>query len=401
VPDFHKRKVLLLSAGHFVNDCYSGFLAPLLPLFMDKHGLSVAQAGLLASVLSMSTSLSQPLYGYLADRSGRRFFLIVGPAITAVFMSFTGLAPSFAVLATLLVFSGAGSASFHPTAAAAVSYASGTRKEWGMSWFLTAGNFGHSLGPVVAIPVVLAIGLERLPFVAIIGVLVAVLLYFQAPPYPAANSKPNSLSVDEMRARWGPLALLFVVVVVRAFVLISFSSFIPIYLHHSGLSLMSSGAAVTLFLAVGSMGALLGGRLSTRLGGALSLQLSMLLTLPALWGFLHAPGLLRFVSLAAAGLALYFSFPVNVVMAQSLFPEKAGTVSALMIGVGWGTAGALLIPAGVLADKVGVGMALNIIATSVVIGLIGAGFLQRHCQTIQAARERTTAPEVPLPTASS
>ena len=396
MPDFQRRKVLLLSVGHFVNDCYSGFLAPLLPLFMDKHGLSVAQAGLLASVLSMSTSLSQPLYGYLADRSGRRFFLIIGPAITAIFMTSTGLAPSYGALVAVLIFSGAGSASFHPTAAAAVSFASGRRKEWGMSWFLTAGNFGYSLGPVVAVPVVLAIGLERLPLVAVFGALVTVLLYFQAPPYPVGRANPHTLSVEEMRARWLPLGLLFVVVVVRAFLLISFSSFIPIYLRRSGLSLLGAGAAVTLFLAVGSMGALLGGRLSTRLGGASSLRLSMLLALPALLGFLHAPGWLRFASLAVAGLVLYFSFPVNVVMAQNLFPEKAGTVSALMIGVGWGTAGALLIPTGVLADQIGIGPALNLVAAVALIGLLSATFLRQRPMLAAAPAESGAAAEMPV-----
>ncbi len=399
VAEFHRRKILLLSTGHFINDCYSGFLAPLLPLFMALHGLSVAQAGVLASVLSMSTSLTQPLYGYLADRSGRRLFLIVGPAITAVFMSSTGLAPTYGILAALLVVSGAGSASFHPTAAAAVSYASGEKREWGMSWFLTAGNFGHALGPVVALPLVLAIGLQWLPAAAILGIIVAVLLYFYAPPYPVGASVSHGLSVREVESRWRPLTLLFVLVVVRAFLLNSFSSFIPIYLHDAGMPLMGAGASVTLFLAVGSMGALLGGRLTAKVGAIRSLRLSMLLAIPALFGFLHTSGWLRFASLAAAGLVLYFSFPTNVVLAQNLFPEKAGTVSALMIGVGWGTAGAFLIPAGLLADRIGVAPALNIAAAATLIGLASAVLLRQGQQA--SASRRPLGSELRPPVAAS
>lgn len=372
MAEFQRRKVLMLSAGHFVNDCFSGFLAPLLPVFMELHHLSVAEAGLLASVLSMSTSLSQPLYGYWADRSGRRAFLFIGTAVTGVFISLLGLAPSYGVLLLLLVIAGAGSASFHPTAAAAVSHASGIHKEWGMSWFLTAGNFGHAVGPLVAVPVVLTVGLHRFPILAVAAVATAVLLYFQAPSYPASRRVPHSLSVEEMRSRWKPLGWLFVVVVTRAFLLISFASLVPIYLRQSGVSLLGAGATVTLFLAVGSTGALLGGRLSPILGGVRTLRLSMLVSGPALWGFLHAPGWLAFASLAIAGLFLYSSFPVNVVMAQNLFPRKAGTVSALMIGVGWGTAGALLIPAGILADFVGVSVALNLLAAAAVVGLVAA-----------------------------
>jgi FSR family fosmidomycin resistance protein-like MFS transporter len=36
--------------------------------------------------------------------------------------------------------------------------------------------------------------------------------------------------------------------------------------------------------------------------------------------------------------------PINVVMAQELVPSQAGTVSALMMGFAWGTAGLIFIP---------------------------------------------------------
>jgi MFS family permease len=44
------------------------------------------------------------------------------------------------------------------------------------------------------------------------------------------------------------------------------------------------------------------------------------------------------------GLLLLFTIPVNVVMAQELAPTQAGTVSALMMGFAWGTAGFIFIP---------------------------------------------------------
>jgi MFS family permease len=44
------------------------------------------------------------------------------------------------------------------------------------------------------------------------------------------------------------------------------------------------------------------------------------------------------------GLVLLFTIPVNVVMAQELAPTQGGTVSALMMGFGWGMAGLIFIP---------------------------------------------------------
>jgi FSR family fosmidomycin resistance protein-like MFS transporter len=50
------------------------------------------------------------------------------------------------------------------------------------------------------------------------------------------------------------------------------------------------------------------------------------------------------VCLGLGGLILLFTIPVNVTMGQDLAPSQAGTVSALMMGFAWGTAGMLFIP---------------------------------------------------------
>ncbi|MFO8061157.1 MAG: hypothetical protein R6U70_10955, partial [Bacillota bacterium] len=73
----------VLVGTHALNDSYTSFLSNLLPLLMDKFGLSYALAGLLQSVLNISTSLAQPVFGFLTDRSKRVPFIILGPAFTA------------------------------------------------------------------------------------------------------------------------------------------------------------------------------------------------------------------------------------------------------------------------------------------------------------------------------
>ena len=56
--------------------------------------------------------------------------------------------------------------------------------------------------------------------------------------------------------------------------------------------------------------------------------------------------------LALSGLILLFTIPVNVVMAQDLAPQHAGTVSSLMQGFAWGIAGMIFIPLiGFLSDR--------------------------------------------------
>src|SRR5215510_2042905 len=129
--DMGKREKLTLAtlcAAHFVSDSYSSLIYPLLPLLKVKLGLSEAQVFWLAPLYSLSSSLMQPIYGIISDRYARRFFAVSGPAITAIFVSMIGLAPSYGLLILVLVGGGIGIGSFHPQAAAMAATAAAGRR---------------------------------------------------------------------------------------------------------------------------------------------------------------------------------------------------------------------------------------------------------------------------------
>ena len=115
--------VALIVVSHTTIDAYTAFLPPLLPRIMDNLGLSITLAATLSTVLSISTALPQPAFGYLADRFGRRAFLAAGPIVGGVFISLLGMAPSYFVLLLLLTVGGLGSAAFHPPGASLVARA--------------------------------------------------------------------------------------------------------------------------------------------------------------------------------------------------------------------------------------------------------------------------------------
>ena len=60
--------LVLFCAGHFLVDLYSGALGTLQPLLVERFGMTFTQAGLLGGMLVFSSSVMQPLYGYLSDR---------------------------------------------------------------------------------------------------------------------------------------------------------------------------------------------------------------------------------------------------------------------------------------------------------------------------------------------
>ncbi len=370
-----RRSLWILAAGHFALDSYNGYLAPLLPLLIAKHGMSVAVAASLASVLSVSSSGLQPLFGYLADRHRWRVFAWLSPFVTGFFISLLGVAPNYAALATFLFLSGLGTAAFHPLAAASAHAVAGERKGHGMSIFVTGGNVGHSLGPVIILPVVMLIGLERSWVMMLPALVVSLLLYFWAPDPKHEARIATSGSLSDLRTRWLPLTLLWLLVTLRAVVIAGFSNFMPILLRSHGTALFLAGSSITIFQLTGSAGSFLGGALSDRIGRLKTLVLSFSLPVPLFLAFLAVRSDLRLVLIALAGFAIFLSIPANLVEAQNLFPRNLSTVSSLMIGLAWGTAGLLLTPLGVLADRFGITAMLTGLSFATLFGVLLTGAL--------------------------
>ncbi|MEO8076223.1 MAG: hypothetical protein ABI818_07840, partial [Acidobacteriota bacterium] len=60
------------------------------------------------------------------------------------------------------------------------------------------------------------------------------------------------------------------------------------------------------------------------------------------------------VVLAAGGLFLQSTLPVNVTFGQAIAPVNVATVSSLMMGFGWGTGGMIVPLVGLIADRIGI-----------------------------------------------
>ena len=96
--DNNKKVITALSAGHFITDAYSGFLNPIMPFIAAKIGISMTIAALLISISNLTSSLSQPLFGFMADKWQRRFFIFWGMLMASVFLSFIGIANNIYML---------------------------------------------------------------------------------------------------------------------------------------------------------------------------------------------------------------------------------------------------------------------------------------------------------------
>ena len=89
-----------------------------------------------------TSSLIQPLFGYLADKTARRWLLPLSVLLSAVGLGFIGLAPSYGTVLALVVITGFGVAAYHPEGYRTATAVAGDRKATGVSIFSTGGNIG-------------------------------------------------------------------------------------------------------------------------------------------------------------------------------------------------------------------------------------------------------------------
>ena len=373
---FDSRTLWAATFAHFLNDFYVAFLAPLLPLVVARFDLSLALAGFLATVLTTSAAMSQPLFGAIADRLRRRIFVVTGPAVTVAAMALMGLAPTYVVLVLLLLLAGTGTSSFHPQGASTAGEASGRRKGAGLSLFVAGGELGYALGPLVIALVVASRGFEATWIVGMPGLVAAILLWRWIPPRrdPPARPAGRSLRTD-LSSALRPLAVLWFIVVLRSIVISAYQTFLPLLLSERGGSIVAGGAAVFLFGGIGAVGGVSGGTLSDRIGRRRMMALSLLLSTPLLFAFVRTHGPWAYVFLGAGGIAVYLSAAVTIVMAQELMPHRASVASSIVMGLAWGTAGLSLTGVGALADVIGLEQTLTWVLLLSVVALGAVFFL--------------------------
>lgn len=356
---FNPLLVGATSATHFGSDFYASFFSPLLPLLMPKYGLSLGVAGMLATLMSLAGSMTQPIFGYLADRRISGSLLALGVLVSAFFMSTMPITPHIGMLVAFLVLAELGVSAAHPAAASLANKASGRRRGLGMSLYMTGGSLGFSLGPLAVVQVANRFGLEGVPYLGLFGLALAIVLALATRRIPAAMNAGKGVRLREaLSGQTAPMLLILAVIMLRAIVSTSLGTYLPLHLTQQGTSLVLAGASISIFRLAGTGGGMVGGPISDRVGRHPTLFGSSLGAIPFLWLSLVVPGRAGIVLLVVASAILNLANPAQVLIAQELAPQSIGTVSGLTIGFAWGLAGFSTTLVGFLGEAIGLGPAL-------------------------------------------
>jgi FSR family fosmidomycin resistance protein-like MFS transporter len=355
------KTVLVMSATHGVNDIFTNIYAPLLPLFIPLLHLSLTAAGTIAAAIQVAGSIAQLVFGPLADRWRPKVLAVAGPLVAVSVMSLAGLATSPLMLGAILVVGSLGSAAFHPTAAAIVNRVGGARRGTSMSVHVTGGAMGNAIAPMLFAPYAQYVGVSWTPLLAVPALVLLVSILRRIPDVRFAHG-PGTSGFGALRPYAGPLALLWLAVVVRTIVAIGYSTFLPVLLTKRGMSVAEAGLAAGAYLVAGSIGGLTGGPFADRFGPRRVIAASLAISVPFLAAALLVTGPMALALLVVGGFFLGSTLPVNITYAHAIAPVATGTVSSLMLGVAWGV-GSLAVPlVGMAGDTVGLQPALLTLA---------------------------------------
>lgn len=370
-----RRSSLILVYGHFVNDTFSFMISGLLPLFTAVFSLSYFLVGVIAMVFNLTSSVMQPLLGRWFDRHQAAWLIEAGLVVNCLGMSFVGISPNYVLVLLLVGTAGLGSAAFHPPAFSAVVKASGSSRGGKMAMFVSGGNTGVFVGPVVAGLLVSMLGRSGTLLMLPVGLITALMLF-------KIHFKHEEHQIEAQRkpANTRLIALLAAVTAFRSIAISSAIYFLPLYFIARGSSLFLSTAITSLWLGVGVLGQLGGGYLSDRIGQRVVIVVSLLLGGILFYGFLMTSGYTSLGLLVVSGAFLYASWAVIVVMSAEAAPSNIGAVSGFMLGFYVGIGGIAAAAFGALGDAFGLTNAFYVVAGSAFLGGLTALLLPKRIE---------------------
>lgn len=372
-PRIKGREMVPVSFAHGCTDLCQGAVPALLPFLIASRGLNLATATALVTAATIASAVVQPLFGIWADRLDFPLLAPIGVIVAGLGLGAVGFCHSFEALAAALVVSGLGVALFHPEAARiAGRVGQGTAR--GMSYFSVGGNVGFAVGPLAVLATVGIFGLSASPLLALPGLIAGAVLLLELRD-PSAESRREAAkhqgAAPHPPSRWGPFARLSGAAVARTVAFFALQAFVPLYLiEQHGTSKAVAGIALTLMLATGAIGTLVGSRWADRWGKRLVLIWAMvpLTVILAVFPELNLVGC--FIALAGIGFLVDSPFATTVVIGQSYLPGRAGLASGVTLGLAIGLGGLIAAALGILADKTSITTALFTLPAFSIIGMV-------------------------------
>ncbi len=372
---FQTANVVSTSLAHFFHDIYTSFLAPLLPLLIDKLGISLFQAGTL-SVFQRIPTIFNPLIGILAERVSSRYFIIISPAVTAIFMSLIGVAPNYIFLVIIMMASGLSSAFFHVPGPVMIRKVSCDKPGLGMSLFMAGGELARTAGPLAILGAVSLWGLEGSWRLAPLGIIASIVLFFRLKDIEIRQDFSKDKEKPDYYKVFKSFIPLFTSVTGFTFffgaIKSSLTLYLPTFLRFEGHSLWFAGASLAILQGAGVAGTLLAGPLADKIGNRKLLRIVSVLTPLLMLLFTQVDAFWGIPVLIVLGVVLFAPSPVILSVVNNVKTKHLTFVNGLYFTINFLLNAIMVMIMGRIADSIGLDLTYLI---SVIIGMGAIPFI--------------------------
>lgn len=373
--------LLALSFSHMLNDMIQSTIPAIYPLLKGKFALTFAQIGMITFVFQCTASLLQPLVGLATDRRPQPYSLAVGMGVTLIGLVCLARAGSYPMILVAAGLVGLGSSVFHPEASRLARLASGGRHGFAQSLFQVGGNFGSSLGPLLAALIIMPRGQAHVLWFSALAFIGMIVLSRVGTWYQQHLTRRRKASRSHV-AHHAPLprgtvvramAVLVVLIFSKYIYLSSLTSYYTFYLvTRFGITAQHAQMYLFLFLFAVAAGTIIGGPVGDRIGRKYVIWISILGVAPFTWLLPQANLVWTAVLSVVIGGILASAFSAILVYAQELAPGKVGLIAGLFFGLAFGIAGIGSALLGKLADHTSIITVFSLCRYLPLLGLLTA-----------------------------
>jgi FSR family fosmidomycin resistance protein-like MFS transporter len=345
------------------------------PVYKTLAGLDVAKAGWIATVIAMSGTALQPLFGSIADRVGPRRVILLGAFLTsfAMFLGpladnrgildsllppLFGLSGFYLVVFVILAAGRLGQDMFHPAGAGLAGSFSAGHGSMFLAVFIAVGSIGYGFSQIAFRTAYNNLG-HHTEILLIPAAILWVFVWVWCRPVDVLHAKKMSViaSLRALRPVAGQILVLFLILGISQGVMSGLFFLMPEFAHEKGYpTWLGQGGAFGLIIFGATIFMVPMGHLADRVGrcrtliamtilAAISYHAMVRLTLPV-------PA---FILLCIVGGAFLGTVnPLGVAFGQQIAPrENVSIVSAILMGWAWCLASTVPSIAGELYTRLG------------------------------------------------
>lgn len=352
----------------------------LIPFLVANEGFNYERSGSLLFYTAIMSAIVQPIFGKIADRTAPRWILPGSILLAGFALALAAIRLPYYAVAGILMTSGFGVAAFHPEAVRQTHLNAGAKRTTSMSVFSVGGNLGFAIAPVIGGFLLSKFGREGYGLVVIPAMIVAVLLAAQfSRASTGATAKTAKIASPQRPDQWFGFSILATMVILRSVAFFGVMGFLPSYIEkHWDASPQTGLNVMSVFLACGIAGSLIGGQLADRIGRKPVIVLGFVLaSLTFFWAYTTTNPLIAFAALIVAGVAFNLPVSASVILGQEYLPNSIGTASGVTMGLAVSAGGILSPVLGHIGDKHGLGLVMQIVIWLTVASLVASALMPK------------------------